>query len=64
MRDWVVILGPADTPVSVNIFDKGDGSVQALNETISRASRVIGTMGSEFTGFQRDAIPALRTFLD
>jgi hypothetical protein len=36
MRDRVVILDPADTPVSVNIFDKGDGSAQALTETVGR----------------------------
>jgi hypothetical protein len=56
MRDRVVILDPADTPVSVNIFDKGDGSSQATTETVGRIARVIGTLSSEFTGFQRDAI--------
>jgi aspartyl protease family protein len=56
MRDRVVILDPADTPVAVNLFDKGDGSAQAIAETVGRVARVIGTLSSEFTAFQRDAI--------
>jgi hypothetical protein len=56
IRDRVIILDPADTPVSVNIFDRGDGTDQALNETVARVSRVIGTLSTDFTGFQRDAI--------
>jgi hypothetical protein len=56
MRDRVVILDPADMPVSINIFDKGNGSALALNETVARIVRVVGTLSSEFTGFQRDAM--------
>ena len=56
MRERVVILDPADTPVSVNVFDRGDGSDQAINETVGRVSRVIGTLSTDFTGFQKDAI--------
>ena len=56
MRDRVVILDPADTPVSVNVFDKGDGSDQTLNETVGRVSRVIGTLAADLTSFQRDTL--------
>ncbi len=56
MRDRVIILDPADAPVSVNVFDKGDGSPQTLNETIARVSRIINTLSLDLRDFQRDAI--------
>jgi hypothetical protein len=56
MRDRLIILDPADTPVSVNIFDKGDGSPQALTETVGRIVRILGTMTTNLTDLQRDAI--------
>jgi hypothetical protein len=56
MRDRVVIIDPIDTPVSVNIFDKGDGSDYAVNETIARVSRVLDTVTTALTPFQRDAL--------
>ena len=37
MRDRLVILDPKDTRVSVNIFDKGDGSDEAIPKRLSQA---------------------------
>ncbi len=56
MRDRVVILDPKDTRVSVNIFDKGDGSDDAIESTIARVERVLNTVTTGLTAFQADAL--------
>ncbi len=55
-RDRVVILDPMDTRVSVNIFDKGDGSDYAVQESIARVSRVLNTITMTLTPFQQDCL--------
>jgi hypothetical protein len=55
-RERVVILDPKDTRVSVNIFDKGDGSDHAIEETIARVERVLNNVTSTLTPFQVDAL--------
>jgi hypothetical protein len=56
MRDRVVILDPKDARASVNIFDKGDGSDEAIQETIARVERVLNTVTTGLTIFQLDAL--------
>jgi hypothetical protein len=56
MRDRVVIIDPTDTPVAVNLFDKGDGSQRAINDTIGRIESILGIITLGLTSFQRDAL--------
>ena len=55
-RDRVVILDPMDTRVSVNIFDKGDGTDYAVQQSIARVSRVLNTITTTLTPFQQDCL--------
>ena len=56
LRDRIVILDPADTHVSVNIFDKGDGSNNAVQDTVARVERVLNNVTTNLTPFQVDAL--------
>lgn len=53
IRDRIVIIDPADTLVAVNIFDRGDGSPQAINATIERLERIFAIVTSNLTPLQR-----------
>ena len=53
MRDRVVFIDPVDSPMSINIFDKGDGSEQALTDAMAMAEYVISIFAAEITGLQR-----------
>src|SRR5207248_4018455 len=53
LRDRVVIIDPRDIRVSVNIFDRGNGSDQAINEAVERISRIFGTITADLTPMQR-----------
>jgi hypothetical protein len=55
-RDRIVILDPKDTRVSVNIFDKGDGSDNAIEQTLARVERVLNTVTTSLTQFQLDVL--------
>lgn len=64
MRDRVVILDPSDTSVSVNLFEKGDGTTHAINETIGRITRIFNTISVELTQLQQTTLTfALRAIL-
>lgn len=64
MRDRVVILDPSDTSVSVNLFEKSDGSPQALTETIGRITRIFNTITVPLTPLQQTTLSfALRAIL-
>ena len=53
MRDRIVFIDPVDSPTSINIFDKGDGSEQALTDAISMAEYVISIFSTGITDLQR-----------
>jgi hypothetical protein len=52
MRDRVIIVDPADSPVTVNLFDKGDGSDQALRDAMAMVDYLISTLSAELTDLQ------------
>jgi hypothetical protein len=52
-QNRLVIIDPSDTLVSVNVFDRGDGSPQAVNATIDRLERLFGLITSNLTPLQR-----------
>lgn len=56
MRERLVIIDPQDTSVSVNIFDKGDGSNFATQQALERVQRVLNTVTTTLTSFQTDAL--------
>jgi hypothetical protein len=56
IRDRLIIIDPKDTRVAVNVFDKGDGSEYAINETINSVIRVLDTVTTTLTPFQRDSL--------
>jgi len=57
IRDRVIILDPADSSVSVNLFEPPtDNSPTAVNETIERVSRVLNTITLDMTELQKQAL--------
>lgn len=52
LEDRVVFIDPVDAPVSVNIFDRGDNSPRAVNETMAHVARVLGTITLALTDMQ------------
>jgi hypothetical protein len=52
LQDRTVFIDPIDSPVAVDVFDRGDGSARDLNETINRITRVIGTISLATTELQ------------
>jgi len=55
-QNFIAILDPIDTKASVNIFDKGDGSDYAIQQTIARVARVLNTITTTLTPFQNDTL--------
>ncbi len=53
MRDRLVYIDPIDCPVSINLFEKGDGSDQALTDSMAMAEYVISILASGITDLQR-----------
>ena len=53
IQDRIIFIDPVDSPMSINIFDKGDGSEQALTDAMAMAEYVISIFAAEITGLQR-----------
>ena len=56
LEDRTVLIDPLLAPVSLNLFDKGDGSPGAIHNTISRLIRVMNTITLDLQPFQRDTL--------
>jgi aspartyl protease family protein len=56
LENRTIFIDPFQAPVSINLFDRGDGSPAALDETIARISRVLSTITSDLTAFQKDTL--------
>lgn len=52
-KNRLVIIDFSDLLVSVNLFDRGDGSPQAVNATIDRLERLFSLITSNLTPLQR-----------
>ncbi len=53
IHNRIIFIDPVDSPISINIFDKGDGSEQALTDAMAMAEYVISIFAAEITGLQR-----------
>jgi hypothetical protein len=56
LADRTILIDPLNAPVSVNLFDKGDGSPYALSEAVGRLSRILDTVTANLSPFQRDML--------
>ena len=54
-RDRVVVIDP-ERPLTVNLFDKGDGSPQALRDALALSTYVLSTMTLALSSFQQSAL--------
>jgi len=54
-RERTVVIDP-DRPLTVNLFDKGDGSPQALRDALSLSTYVLSTMTAGLSSFQETAL--------